>query len=89
MLKSVCEAKTKYTQNYSGGLSLVVQWLGLSVSPAGGVTSIPGQRTKALPATRPGQKKERKERKNMTVESALKVKALVAQSYLTLQLHGL
>ena len=67
----------------------MVQWLGLSVSPEGGVTSIPGQRTKALPAMRYGKKKERKERKNMTVESALKVKALVAQSYLTLQLHGL
>ena len=81
--------KKNKNKKICAGNTLVVQWLGLSVSPAGGVTSIPGQRTKALPATRHGQKKERKERKNMTVESALKVKALVAQSYLTLQLHGL
>ena len=59
-------------QVHSGGPSLVVRWLGLSISTAGGMTSIPGQGTKTLHATRHGKKKKGKERKNMTVESAWK-----------------
>ena len=36
--------------------NLVVQWLGLQASTAGGMSSIPGQGTKILQATRCGQK---------------------------------
>ena len=39
------------------GTSLVVQWLGLRVSTAGGLGSIPGWGTKILQATQCGQKK--------------------------------
>ena len=46
------------------GLSLVVQWLRLCASTAGGTGSIPGQGTKILHAEWHGQKfKKKKERK--------------------------
>ena len=40
------------------GNSLVVQWLGLCASTAGGASSIPGQGTKILQTVWCGQKKE-------------------------------
>ena len=42
------------------GNSLVVQWLGVCTSTAGGMGSIPGRGTKILHATWPQRKKERK-----------------------------
>ena len=42
-----------------GGMSLMVQWLGLCASTAGGVGSIPGQGTKILKAMQHGQKKKK------------------------------
>ena len=55
------------------GTSLVIQWLRLFTSTAGGAGSIPGQGTKILHAVQHGQeikrkkkkKKERKEKKNL------------------------
>ena len=44
------------------GTSLVVQWLRLRASDAGGVGSIPGRRTKIPHAVRCGQKKKKKKR---------------------------
>ena len=45
------------------GTFLVVQWLGLQASTAGGIGSIPGQGTKILHATQP-KKKKREEREH-------------------------
>ena len=42
------------------GYSLAVQWLGLQALTAKGAGSIPGQGTKILQATQPGQKKKKK-----------------------------
>ena len=39
--------------------TLVVQWLGLHASTAGGIGLIPGQRTKTLHASRCGQTKNK------------------------------
>ena len=41
----------------------MVQWLGLSASTEGGPDSIPGQETKILQATGPGQKKKKRKKK--------------------------
>ena len=46
------------------GNSLVVQWLGLHASTAGGMGSIPGQGTKILYATQHGQKKKKNKQIN-------------------------
>ena len=43
------------------GNSLVVQWLGLRASTAGGMGSIPGQGTKMSRAARPIKKKKEKD----------------------------
>ena len=45
-----------YIKLQSGGISLVVQWLRLCGSTAGGTGSIPGQGTKIPPATWCSQK---------------------------------
>ena len=41
------------------GNSLVVQWLGLHASTAGGIGSIPGWETNNLHATRHGKKRKK------------------------------
>ena len=43
--------------------SLVVQWLGLRASTAGGMDSIPGWGTKILHTVQHGKKKKKKKRK--------------------------
>ena len=45
------------------GTSLVVQWLGLGTSTAGGTGSIPGWRTNILHDKQCSQKKRKKEKK--------------------------
>ena len=49
------------------GTSLVVQWLRLRASTAGGVGSIPGQGTKIPASVWPGEKKK-KEEHNVEIE---------------------
>ena len=46
------------------GAFLLVQWLGLQASTAGGIGSILGQGTKILHATQPKKKSEERERTN-------------------------
>ena len=50
------------------GNSLVVQWVGLHVSTAGGPGSIPGGGTKILQAARHSQKKKKRKKKNTFVQ---------------------
>ena len=50
--------KDPYLEN-QGGNSLVVQWLGLHASTAGGMGSIPGRGTKGLQAAWYGQLKKK------------------------------
>ena len=45
------------------GTSLVVQWLGLRASNAGGTGSIPGWETRILQAVQCGKKKKKKKSK--------------------------
>ena len=47
-------------QKKKGGTSLVVQWLRLHTSSAGGMGSIPGRGTKILHVVQCGQKKKKK-----------------------------
>ena len=49
----------QYKRKGGGGDSLVIQWLGLSASPAGGPGSIPGLGTKILHVCDSGKKKKK------------------------------
>ena len=55
--------KDDIKNNKRGGTSLVVQWLRLHASMAGGVGSIPGQGTKIPHAARPKNKNKKNNRK--------------------------
>ena len=50
------------------GNSLVVQWLGLHASTAGGMGSIPCPGSKILHVTWPGQKEKKKEEKQQMLK---------------------
>ena len=52
------------------GTSLVVQWLGLCVSTAGGTGSIPGRGTKIPHALRHGPKKKKKKKSVLHLEAS-------------------
>ena len=55
------------------GTSLVVQWLGLHASPAGGMGLIPGWGTKTPQAEQDGQKLKKKKKAKGEGETSLKV----------------
>ena len=58
---------SEVSQKEKDRTSLVVQWLRLSASTAGGVGSVPGQGTRILPAAWCSQKKKERERKTNTI----------------------
>ena len=62
MIQVIFPPKTEKENNR--GNSLMVQWLGLYASTAGGTGSIPDQGSKILQAAGWGQKKEKKENGN-------------------------
>ena len=55
--------KKKKIQKKKDGASLVIQWLGLCASTAGGMGSVPGQGTGIPHTSKWGQKRKRKRKK--------------------------